>query len=82
MLVHFQVLPKSHCSLEGGIAKHYDPSVQIRLQIQPIQQITIRYFSSYVPITGGLNFSMGIVIVTRLGRRQETCSDDDLDIMP
>ncbi len=82
VLVHFQILPGSRCSFEGGVAKHYDASVHIRLQTQPIQQITIRYFSSCVSITGGLNSSMGIVIVARLGGRRETCSDDDVGIMP
>ncbi len=82
VLVHFQVLPGSRCSFEAGVAKHYDPSVHIRLQTQPIQQITIRYFSSYVSITGGLNSNMGIVIIARLGGRRKTCGDDDVGIMP
>ncbi len=82
VLVHFQILSRSCCSFEGGIAKHYDPSVHIRLQTQIIEQITIRYFSSYVSITWGLNCNMGIAIVARLGGRRETCSDDDMGIMP
>ncbi len=79
VLVHFQVLPRSSPSFEGGVTKHYDPSAHVRLQTQ---QITIRYFSFYVFIIGGLNSKMGIVIVARLGGRRKTCSDDDVGIMP
>jgi hypothetical protein len=81
MLVHFQVLPGSRYSFEGGIAKHCDPSVHIRLQIQPIQQITIRYFSSSLFVIGGL-IQHGNYYCSKIGGETKTRNDGDVGIMP